>query len=241
MGRRYGVGSPAKAMRAQVVILPGRAPAEAWFETANRLIDRNYGVWIVDPLPGPVPPAVLKAMVDKVVRPGEGRRLVLIGDGDGAQAALMAGAGADLVVLWSPKLAAPAEGLAPWAVKLGLGKQAPLGAPRWKEGEPKGDGVAAAWMAANPALRPRPQSFEQRLAARAQALKAQSARPTTAVRMAGGDAEALALCRALKDCKPIAPGADAAAAAFDALTADDAFSAPPQVKKSKEIRKARAI
>ena len=46
---RYGVASPRYAARAQVLILPdGAEPAEAWFETAQALIDRRYIVWTLD-------------------------------------------------------------------------------------------------------------------------------------------------------------------------------------------------
>ena len=106
---RYGVAPPTKAVRAEVLILPDAGePAEAWFETADNLIARNYGVWVLDlagqggsarspvmgerlqaaSLDGDV--AAVGAMVNQVVRPRSRAPLILVGDGLGAQLALRA-------------------------------------------------------------------------------------------------------------------------------------------------------
>ena len=106
---RYGVAPPTKAVRAEVLILPDAGePAEAWFETANNLIARNCGVWVLDlagqggsaraPLMGERLRAAsldgdvtaLEAMVNQVVRPRSRAPLILVGDGLGAQLALRA-------------------------------------------------------------------------------------------------------------------------------------------------------
>jgi hypothetical protein len=232
---RYGVGSPSTTMRAQVVIVPARAPAQAWFGVANRLIDRGYGVWLLDPLPSPAEPAAVRGLIDQAVRPGENRRLVVLGEAEGAQAAVAAGGKADLMILWSPKLTVPEDGLSGWAVKLGLGGLRDPKFHEWRQGEPANDRIAAAWMQDNPALRPTAPSFEQKASVRRIALEAQPAWAGIkgAVRINGGDAAATAFCAKLKACTPIGPGADAVIEALDALTAKDTPSAPPVVKRAK--------
>ena len=106
---RYGVASPPKAVRAEVLILPDAGePAEAWFETASDLVARNYVVWVVDwagqggsgrwwgtqdraYTPSmDLDVAAIRAMVSTVVRPRAHAPLVLMGDGLGAQLGLRA-------------------------------------------------------------------------------------------------------------------------------------------------------
>jgi lysophospholipase len=106
---RYGVASPDRAARAQVLILPDAGePAEAWFETASDLVGRNCVVWVVDwagqggsgrwwaagdrtYVPSmDLDLAAIRKMVGEVVRPPSGPPLVLMGDGLGAQLALRA-------------------------------------------------------------------------------------------------------------------------------------------------------
>ena len=106
---RYGVAGPPVAARGQVLILPGQGePAEAWFETANALVERGYVVWAMDwasqggsgrwsrtadrlYVPSvDLDVAALRRLVAEVVRPKDRAPLVLVGDGFGAQVALRA-------------------------------------------------------------------------------------------------------------------------------------------------------
>jgi lysophospholipase len=126
---RYGVASPSRAVRGEVLILPDAGePAEAWFETASDLVARNYVVWMVDwagqggsarwwgtreraYTPSmDLDVAAIRAMVSTVVRPRSRAPLVLVGDGLGAKLALRALAdglpGAAGAVLGDPMLKA---------------------------------------------------------------------------------------------------------------------------------------
>ena len=124
---RYGVGVQPKAVRGQVLILPGYGePAEAWFETAGELIGAGYAVWILDlagqggsgrwlspPDKGHLPSmqanlVAVKRMTTEVIRPGMGAPFVILGSGLGAQVALRSAAerlpGLDALVLSAPSL-----------------------------------------------------------------------------------------------------------------------------------------
>ena len=142
---RYGVGVPARAVKAEVLILPDAGePAEAWFETASDLIARGYGVWVLD-LAGQggsgrwagaadrlyaasLDPdvAAVRTMVDQVVRPKSRAPLLLVADGLGAQLAMRVLSEGPLsvegAVLGSPALSARSTRLAPpfgdWAADL---------------------------------------------------------------------------------------------------------------------------
>ncbi|HWU13389.1 MAG TPA: alpha/beta hydrolase, partial [Caulobacter sp.] len=47
--QRYGVSAPQGSLRGQILILPAYGEsAEAWFETARDLNDRDYVVWILE-------------------------------------------------------------------------------------------------------------------------------------------------------------------------------------------------
>jgi lysophospholipase len=126
---RYGVGTPPRAVRGAVLILPGFGePAEVWFETARELIDNNYAVWLLDlagqggsgrwadppdkaHLPSMEPNlTALRTAITEVVRP-TGAPLVMMGSGLGAQVALRA-AGEGLPGVEAVILSAPA--LSPW-------------------------------------------------------------------------------------------------------------------------------
>lgn len=124
---RYGVGVQPRAMRGAVLILPGFAePAEAWFETAENLMQADYAVWILD-LAGqggsgrwtrPADKAHLpsmevnltgaRAMLAQVMRPGPDMPVIVLGSGLGGQIALRAAAlglpEADGLILSSPSL-----------------------------------------------------------------------------------------------------------------------------------------
>ena len=160
---RYGVAAPVRAVKAEVLILPDTGePAEAWFETASDLIDRGYGVWVLDwagqggsarwggagdrlyALSLDPDVAAVRVMVDRVVRPRGGAPLVLVGDGLGAQLAMRAlAAGLPNVqgaVLGTPALAARSTRLAPpfgdWgadlAGRIGFGRPFVAGEPSWR-------------------------------------------------------------------------------------------------------------
>lgn len=168
---RYGVANPAKAVRGQVIVLPDAGePAEAWFETAQDLVDRNYVVWVLD-LAGQGGSArwratsgraytpsmdldlvALRALTAKVVRPGPAP-VVLMGDGLGAQLALRALAeglpGVDAAMLGDPTLKArgvdlpgPVDGItaADWISKVGLGRLPAPGGEAWSENDARGRG-----------------------------------------------------------------------------------------------------
>jgi lysophospholipase len=168
---RYGVANPAKAVRGQVVILPDAGePAEAWFETAQDLVDRNYVVWVLD-LAGQGGSArwrmtsgraftpsmdldltALRVLTARIVRPG-GAPVVLMGDGLGAQLALRGLAerlpGVDGAVLGDPTLKprgvdlpGPVDGITAteWISKVGLGRIPAPGGEAWSETDARGRG-----------------------------------------------------------------------------------------------------
>ena len=110
---------------------PSWQPAPT-IEQIRVVCHRNYGVGSDGILWGPLPSKVRKRAHAEF---GIERNV--------QQSALTAGGGADAIFLWSPKLAAAPEGLAPWAVKLGLGDMTPLRAWRWKNGDPTDDPLAA--------------------------------------------------------------------------------------------------
>lgn len=168
---RYGVGNPARAIRGQVIVLPDATePAEAWFETAQDLVDRNYVVWVLD-LAGQggsarwwatqgfaytpsmdLDLAALRALTARMVRPGDAP-VVLMGDGLGAQLAMRALAeglpGVHGAVLGDPALKprgaavpGPVDGqiAAEWIAKVGLGRAPAPGEHAWSQDDAQGRG-----------------------------------------------------------------------------------------------------
>jgi len=232
--RRYGVGSPPRVVRAEVLILPERAPAEAWFPVVNALTARGYTVWLADPQPAPLPASAARRMVQDVIRGGSSGRLMVLGEGRGAVSALAAASAARAVVLWSPVVGSPPVEVPAWEDRviraLHLGQFAVLNQKGWREGDPRGDALAQAWMRANPTLRPRTPTYSSLYEYRADmALAAQRAGALKGVpvRTTSGDAAANALCAASADCRPLAPGVAAAIAVFDKATEEVTLGAPP--------------
>lgn len=177
---RYGVAAPAgEAAQGQVLILPGQGePVEAWFETANALVDRGYLVWAIDwagqggsgrwsrtadrlYVPSvDLDVAALRRLVAEVVRPAGHAPLVLVGDGFGAQVGLRALSGGLTgvagAVLTHPALVAGDSRTADWFSKAGFARQSAFGERPWANDRtrPKSRAeVARAWMQENPALR----------------------------------------------------------------------------------------
>ncbi len=235
--RRYGVGSPPRVPRAEVMILPEREPAEAWFPVVNALTARGYTVWLADPQPAPLDAAKVNALRSQVIRGGSSGRLLVLGQGRGAVEALSSASGVMGMVLWSPIV-----GSAPYVVPrwegdamrfLGLGGTPLLGQKGWRDGDPPGDPLAQAWMKANPTLRPKPPTYGQIALYEAQigALKPSNyladLRRGVPVWFSGGDEAARAACAASSDCRPIAPGVTALIAAFDEATKEVTLGAPP--------------
>lgn len=124
---RYGVGVQPKALRGQVLILPGYGePAEAWFETASEMIQAGYAVWVLDlagqggsgrwlspPDKGHLPSmqanlTAVKRLTAEVIRPQPGSTFIVLGSGLGGQVALRSAAAGlpelDAVVLSAPSL-----------------------------------------------------------------------------------------------------------------------------------------
>lgn len=168
--QRYGVSAPQGAPRGQILILPAYGEsAEAWFETARDLNDRDYVVWILErqgqggserAMPwrdlghatsfAPDVTAT-RAMVKAVIRPNGQDPFVVLGAGDGGLIALRAleeGLRADAAILSSPSfdIADPPRPkdelirLARWARGLKLGFVRYPGQAGWKREGP--DGVA---------------------------------------------------------------------------------------------------
>jgi len=131
---RYGVGTPPRASRGAVLILPGFAePAEVWFETATELIEEDYTVWLLDlagqggsgrwssrrdraHLPSmAVNVSALRTAVDEVIRPSPAPPLLLFGSDLGAQVAVLGMSegltGVSGVILSDPSLSALPSGL----------------------------------------------------------------------------------------------------------------------------------
>jgi lysophospholipase len=122
--QRYGVSAPHGAPRGQILILPGYGEsAEAWFETARDLNDRDYVVWILERQgqggseratpwrdlghATSFAPDITatKAMVKAVIRPKDRDPFAILGAGDGGVVALRAleeGLQADTLILSSP-------------------------------------------------------------------------------------------------------------------------------------------
>jgi len=131
---RYGVGTPLRASRGAVLILPGFVePAEVWFETASELIGEGYTVWLLDlagqggsgrwsaprdraHLPSmAVNVSALATTVDEVIRPSQAEPLLLIGSDLGAQVAVLGLSqgltGVDGLILSAPSLSDMPPGL----------------------------------------------------------------------------------------------------------------------------------
>jgi lysophospholipase len=178
---RYGVAAPAARPRGDVLIVAGYGEsAEDWFETANDLVGRGYGVWIMDP-PGQggsgraarprdlghAPEfasevAGLAAMTAVIGRPA-----VLVAQSTAAASALTAlsrGLPVKAAVLSAPVLDAaqppissgPAAAGAAGFTRAHLGWMRAAGQKPWTATSPlpRGRaGVIAAWQAANPDLR----------------------------------------------------------------------------------------
>jgi len=169
--QRYGVSAPPGAPRGQILILPAYGEsAEAWFETARDLNDRDYVVWILERQgqggseratpwrdlghATSFAPDVTatRAMVKAVIRPNGQDPFVVLGAGDGGLVALRAleeGLRADTLILSSPNfdIADPPRPktelirLARWARGLKLGFVRYPGQAGWKRDGP--DGFAA--------------------------------------------------------------------------------------------------
>jgi lysophospholipase len=169
--QRYGVSAPHGAPRGQILILPAYGEsAEAWFETARDLNDRDYVVWILERQgqggseratpwrdlghATSFAPDVTatRAMVKAVIRPKGQDPFVILGFGDGGLVALRAleeGLQADAAILSSPNfdVADPPRAkselirIARWARGLKLGFARYPGQAGWKREGP--DGFAA--------------------------------------------------------------------------------------------------
>ncbi|MGA0600436.1 serine aminopeptidase domain-containing protein [Caulobacter sp. KR2-114] len=152
--QRYGVGAPATAMRAQVLILPDYGEsAETWFETAADLNARGYGVWVLDGsgqggsgrLTGPrdlgylrsfnPDAAAVRAIIATVIRPPKDTPLFILGEGVGAMVAVRAGErplAAQGMILSSPALdERPGGAMTDFEVLLG-GRRRALGGHAWR-------------------------------------------------------------------------------------------------------------
>ncbi|HWU13593.1 MAG TPA: alpha/beta hydrolase, partial [Caulobacter sp.] len=160
--QRYGVSAPQGAPRGQILILPAYGEsAEAWFETARDLNDRDYVVWVLERQgqggseratpwrdlghATSFAPDVTatRAMVKAVIRPNGQDPFVVLGAGDGGLVALRAleeGLRADAAILSSPSfdlvdLPRPRGQLIPlarWARGLKLGFVRYPGQAGWK-------------------------------------------------------------------------------------------------------------
>lgn len=166
--QRYGVSATAVGPRATVLILPGYSePAEKWFETARRLNQDGYTVWILerqgqggserltpwrdlghvnsfDP-----DVAAVRALVNVVIRPKSSTPLLLLGHSAGGLVALRAaetGLANDGLILSSPTLQlanlprpqAETVQIAGWASRLKLGWLKLPGQPGWRRDGPNG-------------------------------------------------------------------------------------------------------
>lgn len=179
---RYGVAAPPVTPRGQILILPDYGePAEAWFETAQGLIERRYAVWLLEAAGqggsgryagprdlGHAPDFEADVTAMKVMSTVmDHRPAVLVAQGAAAPVlldALRRGLPARGVVLSTPLLTpvlkgpdpsdqAAAAALLAW---LRLGPVRALGQGGWLALDPLPPGragVAQSWQAANPALR----------------------------------------------------------------------------------------
>ncbi|MCY1647734.1 alpha/beta hydrolase [Caulobacter sp. SL161] len=122
--QRYGVTAPPVSSRGTILILTGYGEtAEKWFETVSALTRRGFTVWVlerqgqggserltpwrdlghIDSFDPDV--AVVKALVNTVIRPKGGARFVVLGHGEGGLVALRAaqtGLPMDALLLSSP-------------------------------------------------------------------------------------------------------------------------------------------
>lgn len=165
---RYGVTGPTMVPRAHVVI--AAAPdesAEVYFETVRALQAKGYVVWVIDPSPSPAAgAAVLRTLIDTVVRPKSSEALVVAGAQAGVLPVLIEaespGPRLDGVVLWSPQLVQPLAAEARKQAGMGLGAFAAAGEHAWIRPAYDLSGRATlveAWRTANPDLRPAKRSW----------------------------------------------------------------------------------
>jgi lysophospholipase len=182
--QRYSVSAPAVVSKGDVLILPDYGEsAETWFETARDLNAAGYTVWVLEGVgeggsarlsghrdlgelrsfDGDV--AGVRGMIDGVIRPAAGRRLVVLGQGVGALVAarvVETGEAPAGVVLSAPRCApaTPAGTL----VYVGLGGLRAPGGDVWSRSGPDDfaahrshdrwrGAVTHAWQTANPDLR----------------------------------------------------------------------------------------
>lgn len=192
--QRYGVAAPPVTSRATILILTGYGEsAEAWFETVSNLTVRGFTVWVLerqgqggserstpwrdlghaDSFDPDV--ALVRAMVNGVIRPGPSAPLVLIGHSEGGLVGLRAaqkGVAMDGLVLSSPAFGlntlprsrAEFAKFTPAMRFLRLGWIRTPDQTGWRREGPDGfqsglthdaerGKVQAAWMLANPDLR----------------------------------------------------------------------------------------
>lgn len=192
--QRYGVAAPPVAPRASILILTGYGEsAEAWFETVTELTAQGFTVWVlerqgqggsergtpwrdlghVESFDPDV--AVVRAMVNGVIRPKEDAPLVVLGHSEGGLVGLRAaqqGVAMDGLVLSSPAfglraLPRPRAEFARFtpamrALRLGWisapdqsgwRREGPDGFQSGLTHDPARGKVQAAWMLANPDLR----------------------------------------------------------------------------------------
>jgi lysophospholipase len=162
--QRYGVASPPVVPKAQVLILPGYGEsAEAWFETAQDLVDAGYTVWVLERsgqggsgrYAGPrdlghAPTfaddvAVTKALAVSFIARDPRQPLIVIGHGAGAIVALQAaeaGMPVDGLVLSAADFSPPAQPKAvDWTTRLGLTAFRAPGAMGWRREGPDAFGL----------------------------------------------------------------------------------------------------
>ncbi len=156
--QRYGVSSPATAVRAQILVLPDYGEtAETWFETAADLNAMGYNVWVLDGagqggsgrLTQPrdlgyaksfnPDLAGVRAMVVTVIRPTAAAPLIVLGQGVGgmiAARALQRGLPAHALILSSPALDDRPGGSATDLTLLIAGKRRAAGPGAWSRASP---------------------------------------------------------------------------------------------------------
>jgi lysophospholipase len=182
--QRYGVSAPSVGSKADVLIVPDYGEtAETWFETTRDLNAAGYTVWVLEGVgqggsarltgrrdlgelhsfDGDV--SGVRGMIDAVIRPAPGRRLLLLGQGVGALIAarvVETGAATAGLLLSAPRCApaTPAGTL----VYVGLGGLRAPGGDAWartgpddfaahRTHDPWRGAVTHAWQVANPDLR----------------------------------------------------------------------------------------
>ena len=215
---RYGVASPPRRPRADVMILAGYGePAETWFETARDLNDQGYVVWVLEPvgqggsgryaLPrdvGDAPTLAPDIAGAKALAAGaiHRRPLVVIASGAAAPAALAAaesGLASEGLILSSPAFTPPDAGQ-PWR------REAPDDHARGLTHDARRGKLALAWQTANPDLRMGGPDHRWRKAFGKAATAALGgaggiSTPMLLLQPAGGDAAAAAMCRRLARCQ----------------------------------------